>query len=153
MCADCELRHAPQRAGSYFYVVNKRAPEADDSAGELRGGSDPYNSTIGAPPGPEKEKRRSLDDMRRLSDYIRSASTWESQRPERLAAGEQLFLQLAGLRVELERVLAEFDRLDVGDINPGDLQAVRLRSQLRDAARSVEEAIIHLTPAEDEPDR
>jgi hypothetical protein len=91
--------------------------------------------------------------MRRLSEYIRSASTWETQRPERLAAGEQLFLQLAGLRVELERVLAEFDRLDVGDIDPGDLQAVRLRSQLRDAARGVEEAIIHLTPSEDEPDR
>ena len=152
MCADCELRHAPRRAESYFYVVNKRPSEADDSAGEGRGGSDPYNNTIAAP-GPDKEKRRSLDDMRRLSDYIRSASTWESQRPERLAAGEQLFLQLAGLRVELERVLAEFDRLDVGDINPGDLQAVTLRSQLRDAARSVEEAIIHLTPAEDEPDR
>jgi hypothetical protein len=152
MFADCELRHAPQRAGSYFYVVNKQPPEADESAGERRGGSDPYNRTIGAP-GPDKEKRRSLDDMRRLSDYIKSASTWEEQRPERLAAGEQLFLQLAGLRVELERVLTEFDRLDVGDIDPGDLQAVTLRSQLRDAARSVEEAIIHLTPSEDEPER
>src|SRR5580704_17486543 len=57
--------------------------------------ADPYNQKLEDAP-----KRRSLDDMRRLSEAIKGTSKWQPQ-GETSAFVEQL----AALRMELERLL------------------------------------------------
>jgi hypothetical protein len=107
-------------------------------------GSDPYNSSSAKP---ATASKRALDDMRRLSEDIRTASTWVA--PRRNVASE-LSLRVASLRVELERVLTELERLASGSVDPSDLQAADQRRQLRDAARYLEDAIDRLVPLEDQ---
>ena len=53
------------------YVTTDVYPAIDLEA--VAPGEDPYNSTIATPlDAPEKPKRRSLDDMRRLSETIKA---------------------------------------------------------------------------------
>jgi hypothetical protein len=73
-------------------------------------------------------------------------------RPESHSASE-LSLQIAGLRVELERVLAQLGNLRRRSLDPGDVHAARMRLQVREASRSLEEAVAHLMPLEDHPSR
>ena len=110
-------------------------------------GSDPYNSSSAKP---QTASKRSLDDMRRLSEDIRTAPTWVA--PRRNVASE-LSLCVASLRVDLERALTELERLASGTVDPSDLQAADQRRQLRDAARYLEDAIDRLVPLEDQRDR
>ncbi len=73
-------------------------------------------------------------------------------RPEPQSTSE-LSLQIAGLHVELERLLAELEELRRPGLDPGDLHAVGMRVQIHDASRSLEEAVAHLMPLEDHPTR
>ena len=106
-------------------------------------GSDPYNSTSAQ----RVAAKRSLDDMRRLSEDIRTAPTWAP--PPRSPASD-LALRVAGLRVELERVLMELERLSAGAVDPADVQGGEQRRQMRDAARHLDDAIDRLVPLEDQ---
>jgi hypothetical protein len=107
-------------------------------------GSDPYNTTSARP---DTGSKRSLDDMRRLSEDIRTAPTWVA--PRRRVASE-LSLRVASLRVELERVLTELESLAAGTVDASELQAAEQRRQLRDAVRYLEDAIDRLVPLEDQ---
>jgi hypothetical protein len=106
-------------------------------------GSDPYNS----PTAKRVAAKRSLDDMRRLSEDIRTAPTWVPP-PRDLAS--DLALRVAGLRVELERVLTELERLTAAAVDPADVQGTDQRRQIRDAVRYLEDAIDRLVPLEDQ---
>jgi hypothetical protein len=120
-------------------VAAQREISLADTSRAKKLGSDPYNSTSAE----VAAAKRSLDDMRRLSDEIKTAPTWVP--PRRALVSEQT-LRLAGLRVELERVLTELERLTAGAIDPSDLQAGEQRRQIRDAARYLEDAIDRLMP-------
>jgi hypothetical protein len=115
---------------------------------------DPYNNknrvATPKPAAPHKpvdpNRRRSLDDMRQLSQDIRSAPTWVSPKRD---ASQELAQNLAGLRVELERALAQLRILRTMDPDPSDQRAAEMMEQLRDAARHLEQTISALLP----PDR
>jgi hypothetical protein len=119
--------------------VNKRSASTDPAKGERRHGSDPYNSAFATPRPANGTTRPPQDETVRVTTL----------RPE----SSELSLQIAGLRVELERVLAELGNLRRRSLDPGDVHAARMRVQVRDAARSLEEAVAHLMPLEDHPTR
>jgi len=122
--------------------VNKRPATTDHSKGEGRQGSDPYNNAFAtswpanSTTGPPKD------------ETVRVATT-----PPESHSASELSLQIAGLRVELARLLAELENLGRRSLNPGDLYAVRMRVQIRDASRTLAEAVAHLMPLEDHPTR
>ena len=122
--------------------MNKRPAATDPSKGERRHGSDPYNSAFETLRPANSTNGVPQDETVRVTTL----------RPEPHSASE-LPLQIAGLRVELERLLAELDNLRRRRLDPGDLHAVRLRGQIRDASRSLEEAVAHLMPLEDQATR
>ena len=106
-------------------------------------GADPYNQVKESPPAaPEKSKRRSLDDMRRLSETIKGAPTWSA--PKKTSSAD-LDRRLAALRAELERVLAEIKALAEVAADPVN-RSVQLIGQLKDAACHLEDALDHLIP-------
>jgi hypothetical protein len=106
-------------------------------------GADPYNQIKESPAvAPDKGKRRSLDDMRRLSETIKGAPTWT---PPKRASSADLDRRLAGLRAELERVLVEIRVLGEAAADPVNLSA-ELLGQLKDAACHLEDALDHLIP-------
>ena len=106
-------------------------------------GADPYNQIKESPPAaPEKSKRRSLDDMRRLSETIKGAPTWTA--PKRTSSAD-LDRRLADLRAELERVLAQVRVLGEAAADPVNLSA-ELTGPLKDAACHLEDALDHLIP-------
>lgn len=122
--------------------MNKRTLTAEHPKGERRHGSDPYNNAFAAPWPAGHTTTPSRDETVRVATL----------RTEPHSASS-LSLQIAGLRVELERLLTELGNLRRRSVNPGDLQAVRLRVQIRDASQSLEEAVARLMPLDDQPTR
>jgi hypothetical protein len=122
--------------------VNKRPATTDRSKGQGRRGSDPYNNAFATSRPANSTTGPPQDETVRVATL-----------PPEPHSTSELSLQIAGLRVELERLLAELENLRRRSLNPGDLHAVRIRVQVRDASRSLEEAIAHLMPLEDPPSR
>ena len=103
-------------------------------------GADPYNQTRQPTSAPfDKTKRRSLDDMRKLSDAIKRAPTWTP--PEKIRA-VQLVQRLAMLRGELERVVAEIRELSQTGSAPADVGPI---DQLTEAAEHLANALDYMT--------
>jgi hypothetical protein len=116
-------------------------------------GSDPYNRADEPAPADETAKRRSLDDMRRLSETIKNAPRSKQAAktsPEGLFEGPA---RMAMLRADLERVLSEIGVLCAVGVAPGDVARANRIEQLHRAAYHLEEAINWLTPREDAGDR
>jgi hypothetical protein len=74
------------RTGTHCQIDTKKLraldgmPAADEALTEAVPGSDPYNHTTTGPRSlSEKSRRRSLDDMRKLSESIKKS---RSQRPQ-----------------------------------------------------------------------
>jgi hypothetical protein len=122
--------------------VNKRPVTTEHSKNDGRQGSDPYNHAFATSSSASSTTGSPQDETVRVATLP----------PESYSAGE-LSLQIAGLRVELERQLAELENLRRRSLDPGDLHAVRMRVQVRDASRSLEEAVAYLMPLEDQPTR
>ena len=122
--------------------MNKRPASTDPSKVERRHGSDPYNNAFATSRPVNSTTSQPQDETVKVATLG----------PESHSASD-LSLQIAALRVELERVLAELGNLRRRSLDPGDLHAVRMRVQVRDASRSLEEAVAHLMPLEDHPTR
>jgi hypothetical protein len=155
----CELSPPAEASGSGTVALVSKTPATnDDPNGEWRAqpnlaeakpprrgtpGADPYNQIReSSPAASEKSKRRSLDDMRRLSETIKGAPTWTA--PKRTSSAD-LDRRLAALRTELERVLAELRVLGEAAADPVNLSA-ELIGQLKDAACHLEDALDQLIP-------
>ena len=123
--------------------MNKRPATNEQSRGERRQGSDPYNNAFATSWSANSTTGPRQDETVRVAILP----------PEPQHSATELSLQIAGLRVELERLWAELENLRRRSLDPGDLQAVRLRVQVRDASRSLEEAVAHLMPLEDHQTR
>jgi hypothetical protein len=124
----------------------------DISIGWEPPGSDPYNRAGEPALDPSETKRRTLDDMRRLSESIKNAPRWEQ--PAKISP-EPLFEQMARmamLRANLERTLSEIEALSAAGVPPSDGAMARLRQQLLRATHHLEDAIDCLMPLEDEVD-
>jgi hypothetical protein len=105
-------------------------------------GSDPYNQDEDAPPaGPAR--RRSLDDMRRLSEAIKTAPNWT--RPGK-SGSAALYKRLDAMRAELQRTLDEINSLRAGAARDASHNVRELMVLLRDAAHHLGEAINSLVP-------
>ena len=107
--------------------MNKRPATNEQSTGERRQGSDPYNNAFATSWSANSTTGPRQDETVRVAILP----------PEPQHSAIELSLQIAGLRVELERLLAELENLRRRNLDPGDLQAVRLRVQVRDASRSL----------------
>ena len=108
-------------------------------------GSDPYNREPAAPAG-EVSKRRSLDDMRQLSE---SKKAPHRQAPAQTQEPFERMARMAMLRTDLERALTEIETLAASGVTPGDLVMTHLRKQLCRAAHHLDEVIDCLMPLED----
>lgn len=156
----CELppRGEVPRRGTVALVSKKPATHGD-SAREWRAppplaetkpprrgspGADPYNQVREPlpPVAPEKSKRRSLDDMRRLSETIKGAPTWTAPKKTSSADFDR---RLTAVRAELERVLAEIKVLGETAAEPANVSD-GIIGQLKDAACHLEDALDHLIP-------
>ena len=103
---------------------------------------DPYNKTI--PPvlqTSSDRKRRSLDDMRRLSENIKAASTWVRPQKKNQKTATELARNFTSVRAVLERVLAGMERLRNRPVDRTDPRVVALMEQLQDSTRHLEEAV------------
>jgi hypothetical protein len=102
-----------------------------------RSSSDPYNrASPHAVPVAEPGKRRSLDDMRHLSDAIKSAKSWTPpQKAEDAAAAA-----VARLRANLARMLADIAPLTRSDAEPTHPEAVRAL-QFRNIAAQLQQLL------------
>jgi len=105
---------------------------ADEPAKPGRGTpGDPYNRVSSAPPAAaEKNLRRSLDDMRQLSERIKDASTWSA--PPKVSAAE-FERRLQEVRVKVDRVGAELKALNDAASDPANRQNVEFVVRLSDA--------------------
>jgi hypothetical protein len=110
-------------------------------------GSDPYNSapvsTVPVPGHP----RRDLDAMRQLSAHNKAAAVKE--RPA-VTPTSDLALRLAGMRVDLERVLSDMEALRASTVDAANRRAVGLMLQLQLSARHIEDAIDSLLPPDEQ---
>ena len=122
--------------------MNKRPATNEHSKGEGRQGSDPYNNAFATSWSANSTTGPPQDETVRVAIL-----------PPEPQSVIDLSLQIAGLRVELERLLAALENLRRRSLDPGDLHAVRMRVQVRDASRSLEKAVAHLMPLEDHPTR
>jgi len=104
-----------------------------------RSSSDPYNrANPHAAPVAEPAKRRSLDDMRHLSDAIKSAKTWAPPpKTEDAAAADAA---VARLRANLARMLADIAPLTRSDAEPTHPQAIRAL-QFRNIAAQLQQLL------------
>ena len=93
--------------------MNKRTATNERSKGEGRQGSDPYNNAF-ATSWPANSTTGPPQD-----ETVRVATI-----PPESHSASELSLQIAGLRVELARLLAELENLGRRSLNPGDLYAV-----------------------------
>jgi len=137
----------PQRPKSFYKLnaPNELALAADPQRGAA--GSDPYNLVRGTSQlAAEPRQPRSLDDMRRLSDAIRTAPNWTRPRSTTSSA---LYRRLGELRGELERTLAEVQGLREGASASAaaNRHLVELMGQLRDAVYHLEGAVVCLKNA------
>jgi hypothetical protein len=106
-------------------------------------GSDPYNSAP-VPTVPVRGRTQGgSGDMRQVSTHIKAAAA--AERPA-ISPTSDLALRLAGMRVDLERVLSDMEALRVSAVDSANRQAVGLMLQLRLAARHLEDAIDSLLP-------
>ena len=122
-------------------------PKLADTHRQRIPGSDPYNSAPVPTVPVHGHRRQALDDMRHLSTHIKAAAAGE--RPA-ITPTSDLALRLAGMRVDLERVLSDMEALRVSTVDSANRKAVGLMLQLQLAARHLEDAIDSLLPA-DEP--
>jgi hypothetical protein len=109
-------------------------------------GSDPYNSAPVTTVPVRGHTPRGSGDMRRLSTPNRPATAGE--RPA-ITPTSDLALRLAGMRVDLERVLSDMEALRVSTVDSANRKAVGLMLQLRLAARHLEDAIDSLLPQDE----
>ncbi len=131
-------QHDAKRAKSYYRVdVPNELAIADELPKKTA--SDPYNLTNKtSQPTADGTRRRSLDDMRRLSDAIRAAPSWT--RPQ-TTASSALYRRLEELRADLERTLSEIRGIQAGVPSSADRHLVEVIGQLRDVAYHLEDAI------------
>jgi hypothetical protein len=104
--------------------------------------ADPYNHKTLEQTDPPK--RRSLDDMRRLSDAIKQNAKWA---PESQPAG--FFERLGALRSDLECALKGVDALFEEALLQQGMHD--LAEQLRNATNHIENALDELMPSDDAP--
>lgn len=134
-----ELPHVP----SASLENRKRA----DTQQQRIPGSDPYNSAP-VPAGPARgHTRHDSGDMRQLSTHNKAEASGEQPA---ITPTSDLALRLAGIRVDLERVLSDMEALRVSTVDSANRKAVGLMLQLQLAARHLEDAIDRLLPL-DEP--
>jgi hypothetical protein len=103
--------------------------------------ADPYNRVM-----PRKEPtggKRLLDDMRRLSEDIKQASSWVA--PPKIGA-HKLMEKMEDLRVELEPLLQQVRELTRCVPDRGDRHADELLTQLKESAFHLEDALDYLVP-------
>jgi hypothetical protein len=103
-------------------------------------GSDPYNSAPVPTIPARRHTQRALDDMPAAAAVAQPA----------LTPASDLALKLAGMRVDLERVLSDMEALRASTVDSANRKAVGLMLQLGLAARHLEDAIDSLLP-QDEP--
>lgn len=104
--------------------------------------ADPYNHKKHEQTDPPK--RRSLDDMRRLSNAIKENAKWS---PESQPAG--FFERLGALRGDLECALKGVDGLFEEALLQQGMRD--LAEQLRNAMNHIENALDELMPSDDAP--
>ena len=85
--------------------------------------------------------------MRQLSTHNKAAAGGE---PPAITPESDLAMRLAGMRVDLERVLSDMEALRTTTVDSANRKAVGLMLQLQLAARYLEDAIASLFPT-DEP--
>ncbi len=103
-----------------------------------RSSSDPYNrANPSAAPVADPGKRRSLDDMRHLSDAIKSAKTWAPPQKAEDAAADAA---VARLRANLARMLADIAPLTRSDAEPTHPEAIRAL-QFRNIAAQLQQLL------------
>jgi len=139
-------QHKPKRTKPYYKLD---APDelaiADEPSQKTT--SDPYNLTDKtSQPTADGTQRRSLDDMRRLSDAIKAAPSWT--RPQ-TTVSSALYRRLGELRLDLERTLAEIRSVQAGVSRSADRQLVELVGHLREVASHLEAAIKRMTLQQD----
>lgn len=122
------------------------APNDLSVAAELQqtpiSGADPYNQVVTEKKQMTDEaRRRSLDDMRRLSEDIKSAPQWT--RPQKTMASA-VDLRLSDLCTTLERALAEIEGIHKGAASPVNPDIL---ARLRSAAYHLESALTSLHAA------
>lgn len=107
-------------------------------------GADPYNRVNEKTEITDQVRRRSLDDMRRLSEAIKSTAQWT--RPQK-TTNSTLCRQLSDLRTTLERVLAEIKGIREGASDSASRHVVEVTAQLESTVFHLECAIISLRAA------
>ena len=134
-----QLPHGPSASLENLKLADTQRPRIP--------GSDPYNSApVPTVPVP-RDPRRDLDAMRQLSTPNKPAPAGEQSA---LMPASDLSLKLAGMRVDLERVLSDMEALRASTVDSANRKAVGLMLQLRLAARHLEDAIDSLLP-QDKP--
>jgi hypothetical protein len=133
-----QLPHGPS--------ASLKNPKLADTQRQRLPGSDPYNSAS-VPTVPVRGHTRvGSDDMRQLSTPNKPAPAGEQSA---LMPASDLALRLAGMRVDLERVLSDMETLRASTVDSANRKAVGLMLQLRLAARHLEDAIDNLLPQDD----
>ena len=140
-------RHAqlnPKRGKSLYRADTSRdlGLAADPQPGA--DGADPCNLINEKTQISDAARRRSLDDMRRLSEAIKRTPHWT--RPQR-ATTSALYRRLSGLRGDLERALAEIQGIREGAAGAANRHVIELLGQLRDVTFHLEGAITSLRTA------
>ena len=110
------------------------------------GGADPYNVANSKPqPVVEPTRTRSLDDLRRLSEAIKTTPQW--MRPQKTTTSA-MYRRLEELRVELQRALKEVQAFREGGAGSDNRHVIELMGKLRDATFHLEGAVKCLTALE-----
>lgn len=102
-------------------------------------GSDPYNSGPATAAAVHGHTHRDSEDM----------ATMAAQQTPIPAPASDLSLRLAGLRVELERLLSDMESICAPAAGAADRASLRLIQKLRESARHLEDAIDSLLPPDD----
>lgn len=107
-------------------------------------GADPYNLVSEKTQITDQVRRRSLDDMRRLSEAIKNTPQWA---PPQKTTRSALYRELSELRTALERALAEIKAIREGAADTANDHVVELAGELRNVAYHLEGALISLRAA------
>lgn len=139
--------HSPLTHLPHMFLHMRKTEGTEHQTGDMEHfqapGSDPYNSApASAAPGRLHRLRHSesvREDMKTATAQIMPTPVPTSD----------LALRLAGMRVELERVLAEMERLCVPAADRSDQASMRLLQKLRESARHLDDAIDSLLPPDE----
>jgi hypothetical protein len=140
-------RHAqlnPKRAKSLYRADTSRDLELAADPQRGADGADPYNLINEKTQITDAARRRSLDDMRRLSEAIKSTPKWT--RPQKTTTSA-LYRRLSELRSDLEHALAEIQGIREGAAGAANPHLIELLGQLRDVTFHLEGAITSLRSA------